>query len=141
MITATRKGAVELEDGTLEVVVHVHSASKAAFFGVAPKPGDWVSIAAHEKPPTQGASPEGAQAPPMALSEASTIARGLIKSPVFQAYVEDREPSLSIAERDAERAAARYLRTKTAGVGGSALLERVRADFSEWCRSKGYSDA
>lgn len=146
MITATRKSAVELEDGTLEVVVHVHAGSKGEFFGVAPKPGDWISITAKEKPPTQGAAPAGADAPPppMASAEATTISRGLIKSPIFQAYVDECEPLLSVAEKDAERAAARYLHTKTAGIGGMTSLSslaKVRADFSAWCKSKGYADA
>lgn len=146
MITAKRMAAIELEDGTLEVVIHVHPESKAAFFGAAPNPGGAIFIVEKEKPPTQMAAPSGAEPPPppMASYGAMEVVRGLIKSPIFQAYVEEVVPSIAASEKDAEAAAARYLNLKTSEGGGMSpaeFLPRLRSDFSAWCKARGYPDA
>jgi hypothetical protein len=143
MIAATRKTATELDDGTLEVIVHVHAGSKAEFFAASPKPGDWLTLAAREKPPTQGATPAGTEAPPVGITAAEAgladRARKLAANPQFQLYVEETAP-LTAPGQDAEKRAAVYVRATIAGIGGLAndkKLDSIEASFNAWRAKKG----
>ena len=146
MITATRKLAHELEDGSLEVVLQVHPQHKVAFFNTFPKAGLWVALAPAEKPPTQGAAPVATEPPqpPQTPANASLLAElnVLTKSPWFQQYVGEVSPATAVRARDAEHAAQIYLAYTTSGGGrGAPNAEQaaaVKKSFHDWCDTKGY---
>ena len=146
-ITATRQLARELEDGSLEVVLHVHAQHKPAFFSAFPRAGGWVAIAPAQKPPTQGAEPAGAAAPAATASHGDpppvrSEVESLVRSPWFQQYVDEVAPVM--VGRDAEDRARLYIKSTAAGIGGLTsdhLLLTIKTSFAEWCKKKGYAHA
>ena len=146
MITGTRQMARELEDGSLEVIVHVHAQHKAAFFDASPRPGGWVSISPAEKPATQGAAASGTEAPPppMAASKrpsAVTMIVTLARNPWFQEFADSRGAANVADQGDAERRALNFARRESSGIGGMLNDERIQklvSEFHAWCDSKGY---
>lgn len=141
MITATRQLARELEDGSLEVVLHVHQQYKPECFAAFPKAGTWIALAPAEKPPTQGAAATGAEPPKTPIEDAGLNLRivNLVRNPWFQQYVDERGPN--VAGADAEQRARTYIRATAAGIGGLTspkALDMIVASFNEWCDAKGY---
>lgn len=145
MITATRKLAHELEDGSLEVVLQVHPQHKVAFFNTFPKAGLWVSLAPAEKPYTQGAAPTAAEAP----SPPNTAERpgrkdvdSVVRNPWFQQYVDEKSPFMP--GEDAEERAKGYINAVGAGLTQAHYGEAMsvlKREFLEWCKRKGYVHA
>ena len=145
MITATRKLAHELEDGSLEVVLQVHPQHKVAFFNTFPKAGLWVSLAPAEKPHTQGAAPTATEAPSppnTAQGPGRKDADSVVRNPWFQQYVDEKSPGM--AGGDAEERAKGYINA----LGGAlpqdqyaGAMSALRRDFLEWCKKKGYVHA
>lgn len=141
MITATRMRAQELEDGTLEVVMHVHERCKAEFFAAFPKPGAWAALAPAEKPPTQGAAPETASTgatPQVGIGPPPHVARAmqLVKNPIFQAFIEVADPVLATAFPDAERAAFAYI---SKHCKQPEALPALETRWRDWAAKKGYT--
>lgn len=150
-INVRRGQAIEQENGDLHCSLIIEREHRDAFFSIAGAPGDWLSISPYVvagKPPAQSVSPvgtsDGTVGPVGALvGKEAKDALALCNNPWFQQFAEAR---LGRTVNSDSVATARVYVGQAVLVDGkwndtsTALYRTMIADYTDWCRLKGYTN-